>query len=137
MFETIALAGVLMVAKVDHPTVQPRAIVNTWKDSGSQVWAGVPRWIRDLSLCIRKHESINAGHYRAHSGKSSAAGAYQMLDRFWQGNARWAEWNGKRVAAKYKAANHAPAWVQDVVFIHSIRNGGIKAWKGTGCRGTE
>lgn len=108
-----------------------------YRDSGHpEVWRGVPKWIRDLGLCIRRHESINAGHYRAHNGTSSAAGAYQMLDAMWQGNARWATWQGKRIAARYKAANHAPAWIQDVVFIHSIRHGGAKHWRGTGCPGT-
>lgn len=108
-----------------------------YRDSGRpDVWRGVPKWVRDLGLCIRRHESINAGHYRAHNASSSAAGAYQMLDSMWQGNARWAKWQGKRVAARYTAANHAPAWVQDVVFIHSIKRGGAKHWRGTGCPGT-
>lgn len=108
-----------------------------YRDSGHlEVWSGVPKWIRELGLCIRRHESINAGHYRAHNGTSSAAGAYQMLDRFWRGNAKWAKHDGRYVARHYQAANHAPAWVQDVVFIHSIRNGGSSAWRGTGCPGT-
>lgn len=106
-----------------------------YRDSAHpEVWRGVPKWIRDLGLCIRRHESKH--DYRAHNKSSSAAGGYQMLDAFWQGNARWATWQGKRVAARYKAANHAPAWIQDVVFIHSIKRGGASAWRGTGCPGT-
>lgn len=108
-----------------------------FQDSGHRVWLGTPRWIRELGLCIRRHESWTAGHYRAHNGTSSASGAYQFLDSTWQGNAKWAKWNGVRVAARYRAANRAPEWVQDVVFIHSIRHGGIKAWRGTGCPGTD
>lgn len=107
-----------------------------FQDSGHRVWLGTPRWIRELGLCIRRHESWTAGHYRAHNPSSSAAGAYQFLDSTWQGNAKWAKWQGVRVAAPYRAADLAPAWVQDVVFIHSIRHGGIKAWRGTGCPGT-
>ncbi len=111
---------------------------NKWQDSGHRIWSTVSRDVRDLGLCIRTHESINAGHYRArNSAGSSAAGAYQMLSAFWQGNAKWARWNGERVAAAYEAADHAPAWIQDVVFVHSIKGGGIKAWRGTGCPGTD
>lgn len=107
---------------------------NRWMDSGAfTVWVGVPRWIRDLGLCIRKHESIMAGHYKAHNGSSSAAGAYQFLDDTWSGNAKWTKVNGEFVARKYVAANHAPAWIQDAVFIHSIKNGGVLNWVGTHC----
>jgi len=127
MIDTLILAAALAGGPID----------NKWMDSGHAVWSTVSRDVRDLGLCIRRHESINAGHYRSHSGTSSAAGAYQMLDEFWSGNARWAEWKGQRVAAKYKAANHAPAWIQDIVFVHAIKGGGIKAWRGTGCPGTE
>ena len=109
----------------------------TYRDSHHAVWDHTPRWIRDLGKCIRHHESINAGHYRADNPKSTASGAYQMINSTWQGNAKWATWRGDRVARTYKTAASAPRWVQDVVFIHSIRNGGIKAWHGTGCPGTE
>lgn len=113
---------------------KPTTVVNKWMDSGSiKVWKGVPRWMRDLGLCIRKHESIEQGHYKAHNGRSSASGAYQFLDGTWQGNAKWTRVDGKFVARKYAAANHAPAWVQDAVFIHSIRHGGILNWVGTHC----
>lgn len=107
---------------------------NRWMDSGAfTVWVGVPRWIRDLGLCIRKHESIMAGHYKAHNGSSSAAGAYQFLDGTWSGNAKWTKVNGEYVARKYAAANHAPPWIQDAVFIHSIKKGGVLNWVGTNC----
>lgn len=105
-----------------------------------QVWATQPQWMWALSRCIREHESINIGHYKAiYSGpvSSTASGAYQMLDRFWLGNAKYAKWNGEYVARGYDRAYQAPPWVQDVVFIHSIEHGGIKAWRGTGCRGTS
>lgn len=105
-----------------------------------QVWATQPAWMWALSRCIREHESINIGHYKAiyhDASYSTASGAYQMLDRFWQGNAAYAQWHGVKVAKKYERAYMAPPWVQDVVFIHSIEHGGIKAWRGTGCRGTS
>ena len=132
-------------AKVDNPysysvvyevpeTKPIRNPDNRWKDSGRyEVWEGVPVWIRDLGYCIRKHESINVGHYKAHNGRSSAAGAYQFLDGTWQGNAKWTKHNGKFIAKKYKAANHAPPWIQDLVFIHSIKHGGVLNWSGTNC----
>jgi muramidase (phage lysozyme) len=107
-------------------------------DSGHAVWWKTPRWIRDLGLCIRRHESINAGHYKADNGTSTASGAYQMIQATWDGNARYARWKGHYVARPYvgKPASSAPQWVQDVVFIHSIERGGIKAWHGTWCPGT-
>jgi hypothetical protein len=114
-------------------------VPNRWKDSGYiNVWHGKPRWIRDLGLCIRKHESMMAGHYHANNNSSSASGAYQMLSATWNGNAKWTKVNGKFVARKYLngVASSAPDWVQDAVFIHAIEQGGIHAWYGTWCRGT-
>lgn len=109
---------------------------NRWMDSGHLVWDTAPRWIRDLGFCIRKHESIHSGHYNAENPISTASGAYQFLDGTWRGNAKWTKVNGKYVARQYSRASDAPDWVQDAVFIHSIKNGGIKAWHGTWCRGT-
>jgi len=98
-----------------------------------EVWQDVDTWIRQFGLCVRTHESIEQGHYKAHNGTSSAAGAYQMIDSTWRGNAKWTKVGGVYVARGYRAANHAPAWVQDSVFIHSVQNGGMMNWKGTGC----
>ena len=122
MFDAVVLTAALMGGP-------------SWTDSGHAVWRTTPTWVRELGECVRHRES--RGNYRAHSDKSSAAGAYQFIDATWKGNAAWAEWNGKRVAAKYDAANHAPAWVQDIVFVHAIEHGGIKAWKETACPGTR
>ena len=111
-------------------TIHEQAPSNKYQDSNSDVWKGVPKWIRELSLCIRKHESLNMGHYEAENPKSTASGAYQMIYSFWNGNAKWV-----RIAKRYAdgPAGNAPARVQDAVFIHSILNGGVLAWKGTGC----
>jgi len=115
---------------VEHVIVSEQAVSNRYQDSNSDVWNGVPKWIRELSLCIRKHESIDLGHYRAENPNSTASGAYQMIYRFWHGNAKWVP-----IAKKWAngPAGKAPAHVQDAVFIHSIRNGGVLAWKGTNC----
>jgi hypothetical protein len=101
------------------------------------VWDDVPTWIRSLALCVARHESLHSGHYVAENPTSTAAGRYQFLSSTWQGNAKWAKVDGKFVARQYATASAAPAWVQDAVFVHSIQNGGIKAWRGTGCAGTE
>lgn len=116
-----------------------RGGVPVWLDSGVEtVWAGVPTWIRSLGRCIRLHESFNVGHYGADNGTSTASGGYQFLQATWDGNARWTKVVGKYVARPFvgRPASAAPAWVQDAVFVHSIRGGGIKAWNGTGCPGT-
>jgi hypothetical protein len=106
-------------------------VINRWHDSGAHAWKGVPGWIRNLGLCIRRHESIHVGHYRAKSPTSTASGAYQMLNVFWRGNARWFV-----SIHRYPTAKSAPMWAQDMAFINSIRHGGIHAWHGTYCHGT-
>jgi len=118
----------------DHRAVSiSRSAQSRWHDSGAiQVWKGVPTRIRALSLCIRMHESIRAGHYKANN-QSGASGAYQFMPDMWKGNALYTP--GAKAYAHMKPSS-APPWVQDAVFIHSIRHGGIKAWHGTWCPGT-
>lgn len=134
MIETLAGAIIIIVAPREAPQALPKIIPNRYQDSGHDIWDTAPRWVRELGACIRQHESRH--DYRAHNATSSAAGAYQFLDSTWQGNAKWAKHQGKYVAKQYEAANHAPPAVQDAVFIHSISQGGIRAWHGTGCPGT-
>jgi hypothetical protein len=136
MLAPVILATALILTPHHAPAAQPdlAKVPNKWQDSGARaVWHGKPKWIRDLGLCIRNHESIEAGHYRAENPTSTAAGAYQFLQSTWTGNAKhtplakpWA----------YKPASAAPPYAQDAVFIHSIEHGGIRAWRGTGCPGT-
>lgn len=136
MLMTVALA------LPNDPVDAPRRVVSTsrnaqnrWHDSGVYaVWDGVPRWIRDLGMCIRAHESHH--NPNAENPVSTASGAYQYLDGTWQGVAKWVKVNGVRVAAEYRRASDAPYWVQDAAFIHTIQRGGIRAWHGTGCSGT-
>ena len=128
MLTSLVLAAALTVA----PAVAPES--TQWGDSNHPVWHSSPGWIRELGKCIRAHESHH--NYKAENPHSTASGAYQFLTATWRGNAKWAKWRGEFVARKYKTAGEAPKWVQDVVFIHSIRHGGIKAWNGTWCPGT-
>ena len=104
-----------------------------WGDSGHPRWNNVPAWTRVFGLCVRRHESLTAGHYRAENPISSASGAYQFLDSTWRGIAYWTKWRGEYVARKYSRASYAPAWVQDLVFLHSVMRGGQRHWSGTGC----
>lgn len=127
------LASLVLTAAL---TVAPAAAPSStqWGDSNHPVWQSAPGWVRSLGKCIRAHES---GHdYKAENPTSTAAGGYQMLVKMWRGNAKWAKWQGKYVARGYAEASDAPKWVQDVVFVHSIKNGGIKHWHGTWCPGT-
>lgn len=112
------------------PVNAPQTVPNKWQDSGF-VWTGQSTKVRDLAACIRQHESKH--NYKAHNAHSSAAGAYQFLDSTWQGNAKWAKYRGEYIARTYKAANHAPPYVQDIVFLHSIKHGGRDNWVGTNC----
>lgn len=95
-------------------------------------WQRAPRWVRELAECVIRHESLNAGHYRAENPTSTASGAYQMIDSTWRGNARYVAG-----AAQYSRAKYAPPRVQDRVFIHSIMQGGASNWRGTGCPTTS
>jgi hypothetical protein len=112
----------------------PKVVENRWHDSGNiRVWRGVPRHARDIWLCIRRHESIEAGHWRASNPYSSASGAGQWLDSTWRGVARWVKVDGVYVARSYSRAKHAPAWVQDAAFVHVWRHNGLSMWAGTHC----
>ncbi len=111
-------------------------VESEWRDSGVQeVWNKTDDWVRDFGLCVRRHESLNAGHYKANNPTSTASGAYQFLQSTWDGNARWATVAGQRVAVRYvgKPASSAPDWIQDAVFVHSVNNGGVLNWRGTNC----
>lgn len=81
---------------------------------------------REFLACVAKRESNN--NPRARNPRSSAAGTYQFLTATWQGNAKWAKWKGTYPARKYERAHHAPAWVQHLVALHSIRRGGWTHW---------
>jgi len=131
-----AVENSIKTAPAARPAAVKAIVPNRWKDSGYiDVWHGKPKWIRDLGFCIRKHESIHSGHYKAKNNRSTASGAYQYLDGTWRGNNKFTKVNGKRVP-QYAHASQAPKWVQDAVFIHTVEHGGIHAWHGTWCRGT-
>jgi len=125
LFPTTASA---MTPYVASTTVKPTA--NRWHDSGNRVWKKAPRWIRDVGYCIRRHESIRAGHYKAQNPVSSASGAYQYIDSTWRNVSRRAGYGG------YSKARYAPRWVQDKVFIYHAKHYGLSAWRGTHCPGT-
>jgi len=113
----------LSLPPMSHQLTQP----NIYRDSGSSAaWAHTPTWIRKLGECIRQHESRH--NYRSKNHSSSASGAYQFLTLTWRGNAKWVA-----QATNYETANKAPRWVQDLVFVHSIQNGGMHNWIGTHC----
>lgn len=98
------------------------------------VWEGVPVQIRVFLSCVAKHESSHSPWaVYPDPSVSTASGKYQFLDSTWQGNARWTVVDGKFVARQYERAVDAPAWVQEAVAIHSVRNGGWLNWKGTNC----
>ena len=136
MFEALVITAALALPATnnnDHRQQSPsRSSTSRFLDSGAAVWDHTPVWIRNLSLCIRRHESLHAGHYKANN-RSGASGAYQFMPGTWRGNALFTP-GAKKYA--HGRASSAPAAVQDAVFIHSIRHGGIRAWHGTWCSGT-
>jgi soluble lytic murein transglycosylase-like protein len=92
--------------------------------------ASVPE--RTFLACVQEHES--RGNPRAENPISTASGLYQFIDATWRGNAKWARWGNEYPARKYRRASQAPRWIQDLVALHSVRQGGFRHWHGTGCR---
>ena len=92
--------------------------------------ASVPE--RTFLACVQEHES--RGNHRAENPTSTASGLYQFIDSTWRGNAKWAKWGREYPARKYARASHAPRWIQDLVALHSVRQGGFRHWHGTGCK---
>jgi hypothetical protein len=99
--------------------------------SRGALWSRQDSWLLMLSRCIRDHESINAGHYKAQDPRSSASGAYSMIDSLWRGASKWTPNVGV-----YAHAYQASPVEQDRVFLHIVSRGGLHHWNGTGCPGT-
>ena len=148
MIEAIALAAVMYTMPADplaesgghrpsasHRVESPsRGGVGRYGDSNvASVWNGVSGEARRFWMCVRNHESRRSGHYRAHNGHSSAAGAGQWLTGTWRGVAHWVKVNGTYVARGYSTADQAPAWVQDAAFVHVWNRHGVSMWRGTHC----
>lgn len=105
------------------------------RGSRSALWSRQERWVWLVSRCIREHESINAGHYKAvYTGpvSSTASGAYMFIDGTWRHYAKHVP-----SARKYARAVDAPPVVQDRVFLLAVKWDGLGHWRGTGCPGTE
>lgn len=134
MFEAAVLTLALAVSPTDASL---HGGAGRYLDSNvPAVWHDVPHSARTIWLCIRRHESLHAGHYRAENPHSTASGAGQWLNGTWDGVARWVKVGGEFVARQYDEAKDAPAWVQDAAFVHVYRHGGLKMWHGTWCPGT-
>ncbi len=82
-------------------------------------------WIDVFARCVRNHESVNAGLYKAQNPSSSASGAYQFIDATWRHYA-------KRLGYSYARAVYAPPAVQDRVFRLAASESPLH-WKGTNC----
>ncbi len=107
-----------------HPTFlapKPRVVKPSRQASRSPLWAV------EFGRCVIRHESINAGLYKAENPTSSASGAYQFTDGTWHTQSRLAGHPG------YSRAKYAPPRVQDAVFYYTVLHGGTRHWKGTNC----
>jgi len=117
------IASVASKKKPARPA--PRA--SRYQDSGARMWARYPTWIRQFGYCVRRHESVSAGGYRAHNPRSSASGAHQWLRGTWAIASREAGLSG------WSQAMYAPPSVQDAVFAAWVKRHGGSAWRGCGC----
>jgi hypothetical protein len=133
----LAFATVVYATAVDREPQPSRGVANRWQDSGVvEVWRGASMAERSVWACIRRHESLMAGHWTAANPRSTASGAGQWLDSTWRGVAHWVTWRGQYVARGYSRAKYAPPWVQDLTFRHVYARHGLSMWHGTGCVGT-
>ncbi|MHB1098913.1 MAG: hypothetical protein ACYCZR_05090 [Burkholderiales bacterium] len=98
-----------------------------------EVWQGASFRERSVWLCIRRHESIDRGHYKAENPGSTASGAGQWLNGTWDGLKVWVKVDGRFVARQYDEAKDAPAWAQDAAFRHVWKQGDLSMWTGTHC----
>jgi hypothetical protein len=79
-------------------------------------------------VCVRAHESDEAGSYAAENPTSSASGAYQFLD------STWAVVSARAGHGGYPTAASAGWHIQDAVaFDTAIVRGERYHWSGTGC----
>jgi len=137
MLEQLVAAAMLHLPTSDHVPQPSRSVANRWADSGVvSIWAGASKHERDVWRCIRRHESMQAGHWKASNPRSTASGAGQWLDSTWRGVSHWVTWRGQYVARGYRRAKDAPPWIQDLTFRHVYKHGGLHMWAGTGCPGT-
>jgi hypothetical protein len=106
--------------------VRPGGVPSSWK----ALWASYPLSVRLSATCIAKHESWDAGLWKAHNPVSSASGFAQWIDSTWRVNAKRAGVNAQSSAASSSPAN------QVKVFAWMVLNHQLGAWNGTNCPGT-
>jgi hypothetical protein len=129
------------VAKpVVKPPVKPVAPKPAPKPSSPKswnaLWAPYPAWVRDFAYCVARHESWDAGLWRAeYRGPlpSTASGFAQWTNPTWRGHTARAG-----VGQQYSRAMHAPPAVQVQVFAHHMtsyrdRAYAARPWNGTNC----
>lgn len=125
------------VAEPVKPVAKPKpkpapSSPTSWK----ALWAPYPAWVRDFAYCIARHESWDAGLWRAeYRGPlpSTASGFAQWTNPTWAGHTARAG-----VGQGYSRAMYAPAAVQVAVFAHHMtsyrdRSYAARPWNGTHC----
>lgn len=87
-----------------------------------------PFHLHPWAVCVRQHESDRAAWphdkgYQAQNPRSTASGAYQMLDGTWKTLSQ------KAGVQQYQRAGDAPGWAQDEVAQWAWSNGYKNHWK--------
>lgn len=116
-----------------RPVVKPTDVRLSGWSAGQ--WSRFPARVERSARCIAKHESWNAGLWRArYHGPiaSNASGFAQWLGSTWRTHTKRAG-----VGTRYRAAYLAPPAVQAEVFAFQMLHHGLYPWVGTNCPGTE
>lgn len=96
-------------------------------------WKRWPVRFERAALCIARHESINAGLWKAENPVSSASGAFQIIDSTWRVFQERANVKPRNRTAH---ASDAPPRRQARVW-HVVWPTGKHHWRGTNCPGTS
>jgi hypothetical protein len=110
-------------ASAPPAAMMPSSLPASWRSA----WTGYPHRVELLARCIAKHESWNAGLFKARNGRSTASGAFQILDGTWRG---WLADMG--LSGPPRAVQASPAF-QARVAAWALSHGHVHAWNGTHC----
>lgn len=112
------------------PVAKPKPAPSS-PTSWNALWAPYPAWVRDFAYCVARHESWDAGLWRAvypDPSVSTASGFAQWTNPTWRAQTARAG-----VGQGYSRAMHAPPAVQVEVFAHQVMTAGAYPWRGTHC----
>ena len=124
---TVAAAASLLLASPAHAheTTKERVLREHAERKVQRV--AIPAQLRRIAGCESSGRPNGPLNYVAQNKRSTASGAYGVLDGTWRS---WARAYGRDVGAtRYAKARHAPPSVQDTVATRAYRAHGTSPWR--------